>query len=140
MIEELDFNPGDDELRVVYIDRVGKDVDGNNIFHFLCAFDISDVWCEEWSEKPACNCRHLQPEGQYDRVFEVKTTVDFVLGQENCCCSYQDICDGCVSMAYENIDTYEEYPDFRIDFNYGDLLCDIEDLLSKKDITGRFVD
>ena len=140
MIEDIDFTDNNnDELKVVYIDRVGKDVDGNNIYHFLCATDLDEVWCEEWGEKPACNCRNLQPDGQYEKVLELKTDVDFVLGQENCCCSYQDICDGCVAMAYENIDGYEEYPEMRFVFKYGESLYEIEKKLSKRDMFLRFI-
>ena len=140
MIDNIVFDSEDNGLRVIYIDRVGKDIDGNNVFHFLCTYGVTEVWCEEWGDKPACNCRHLQPEGQFDRVFEVKTDIDFVLGQENCCCSYQDVCDGCVAMAYENIDAYEEYPDFRLVFGYGDKLEEIEEKLSKREVIGRFVE
>lgn len=146
MFEDLDFSENketrsnDYNLKVVYIVRVGEDTEGKKMFHFLCAKDIEDVWCEEWGEKPACNCRHLQPEEKdYDDVLELKSDIDFILGQENCCCSYQDVCDGCVAMAYENIDGYEEYPSLRLVFHYGDTLDDISEQLAKRDLTLHYI-
>lgn len=139
MIENIDFTSENDGLKVVYIVRVGETSDGEKIFHFLCSRDTDDIWCEEWGDKPACICKHLQPEGELDAVLELKSDVDFILGQENCCCSYQDVCDGCVAMAYENIDGYEEYPSVRLVFSYAEALEDVETELAKRDLTLHFV-
>lgn len=145
-IDEIDFNvedkttEDDDKLKVIYIVRVGEDTEGNKLFHFLCTKDVDNVWAEEWGEKPACNCRYLQPEEQYyETVLELKSDIDFILGQENCCCSYQDVCDGCVAMAYENIDGYEEYPPIRLIIHYGDYLDDVEEQLAKRDLTLHYI-
>lgn len=146
MIEEIDFNvedrPSDEteQLKVIYIVRVGEDTEGNRIFHFLCTKNIENVWAEEWGEKPACNCHFLQPdESNYETVLELKSDIDFILGQENCCCSYQDVCDGCVAMAYEDIDGYDEYPEIRLIFHYGESLDDIEQELAKRDLTLHYI-
>jgi hypothetical protein len=142
MIDDIDFGINEtenetieDDLKLIYISKVGIDTEGNNIYHFLATKDINDVWCEEWSEKPACNCRFLKPqENQYDAVFELKTPIVFVLGQESCCCSFQDVCDGCLALAYENIDTYEEYPSIRLIFYYGQDIGEIDCELGKRDL------
>lgn len=134
MFENLVFENGS-ELKIIYIMRIGEDAEGKKIFHFIFSNDIDNVWAEEWGEKPACNCRYLQPDEQYyNRIMELKSDIDFILGQENCCCSYQDVCDGCVSIAYENIDGYEEYPENRLIFRYGDTLEYIEEQLAKRDL------
>jgi hypothetical protein len=146
MFDEIDFNnennqpKNTDDLKVIYIERVGKDIDGKKIFHFLCGKDIENVWAEEWGEKPACNCKYLQPDERfYETVLELKSDIDFILGQENCCCSFQDVCDGCVAMAYENIDGYNEYPPLRIIIRYGETLDNVEEQLAKRDLTLHFI-
>lgn len=144
MIEDIDFNTEentvDEKLKVIFVVRVGKTPDNQNIYHLLCKENIDEVWCEEWGEVPACACRHLQPEeGEYTVTVELKTDIDFVLGQENCCCSYQDVCDGCIAMAYENINGYEEYPSPRLIFYYGQELDDIEKELAKRDLVTKMI-
>lgn len=138
--EPEDEEPEEDKLKVIYIVRVGEDTEGNNIFHFLCSKDIDTVWNEEWGEKPACNCKYLQPDEMfYDTVLELKSNIDFILGQESCCCSYQDVCDGCIAMAYENIDGYEEYPPFRLIFKYGETVEHIEAELEKRELRIHYI-
>lgn len=135
MIDDIDFNVEDEKLKVIYILPVGVDSEGKNIYNFLCTGDIDNVWMEEWGEKPACNCRFLQPnEGDYEKVYELKTDILFTLGQDSCCCSYQDVCDGCLAIAYENIDSYEEYPPLRLIFYYGQEIDEIKCELAKRDL------
>lgn len=147
MIDDIDFGINDteneiveDDLKLIYISKVGTDTDGNNIYHFLATKNIDDVWCEEWGEKPACLCSFLKPQqDQYDTVFELKTPITFVLGQDSCCCSFQDVCDGCLALAYENIDTYEEYPSIRLIFYYGQDIGEIDCELGKRDLKLTYV-
>ena len=115
--------------------------DGMNIYHLLYSNCIDTVWNEEWSEKPACACGHLQPEPEaYQYIKELKTRINFSLGQEQCCHTYQDVCDHCVALAAESIDEYEEYPSpFRLVLNYGDRMEDIERMLAQRDLKTRYI-
>ena len=57
----------------------------------------------------------------------VRTTMKFDLAQKCNCFSMQDCIDGCIALAWENIDDYEEYPENgRLVFNFGEAFEDVE--------------
>lgn len=63
----------------------------------------------------------------------MKIKLDLI--QNNCCFSISDCYDGIVSMAWENMDEYEEYPeDGRLFFNFGETLSKVERKLAMKNI------
>ncbi|MBP5722370.1 MAG: hypothetical protein J6X18_02140 [Bacteroidales bacterium] len=141
MFEETEQTQSENVPRLIYVDKVGTTSDGVNTYHFMYSDSIDDVWVEQWSEKPACNCRYLCPDNeQVSYVKEVKTDVDFKLAISDCCHSYQDCVDDCVSICYEDIDRYIEYPEpFRIVLHYGDTMEEVDAVLAKRDIVSRFV-
>lgn len=134
--EETDVTP-----RLVYVMKVGTDGDGENIYHFYYSERIDDVWTEQWGEKPACNCRFLKPDDEMIKYTkELKTNIVLTLGQDSCCSSYQDVCDGCIAIAYENIDEYEEYPEpFRIVIKYGETIDEVDKTFAQRDLKITFV-
>lgn len=129
------------DLKIVYIVYMGKDHDNKNVYQFLLAKDESEVWGEDWNEKPAANCRFLTPtEDMYEYVKELKTDIKLDLAQDNTCVSMQDVRDHVQCLASENLDNYEEYPENgRIVIQFGDILYDIEKLLGKRDLHMKFV-
>ena len=139
--KELEYNDGSQDLKVIYILYLGEDCDGNNTYQFLIAEDESEVWGEDWNEKPAANCRFLKPdESLYDYVKELKTDLIFDLAQENCCVSMQDVRDHVHCLASENLDYAEDYPeDGRIVIQFGDSLRDLERMLGRRNLTMRFI-
>lgn len=146
MIEEIDFSEdgigeeATDENRLMYVVKVGKSGD-NNIYHMLYTDNIDNIWMEQWSEKPACNCRNLEPEkSMCSYAKEIRTEIEFNLGQDSCCHSYQDVCDGVVSIMSEDIDSYEEYPEpFRIVLRFGDAMDDVDKILAQRNVVSEFV-
>lgn len=150
MFENIEFTETDvqnEELennktpRLIYVDKIGTTPDGQNIYHFMYSDDIDRVWMEQWSEKPACNCRYLCPETEFvSYTKELKTEIDLITCTLACCNSFQDICDGILSIAYENIDGYVEYPEpFRIVLHFGDTMDDVDAVLAKRDMITKFV-
>lgn len=129
------------ELYVVYILSLGQDHDGYNTYQFLIAKDSSEVWGEDWNEKPAGNCRFLTPtEDMYDYVKELKTNIILDLAQDNACFSMQDCRDSIIPLAYENLDQAEEYPENgRIVIHFGDTLYNAELQLARRDLNMKFI-
>lgn len=127
--------------RLVYVSKIGTDGEGKNIYHFYYSDDIDNIWMEQWGEKPACNCRFLKPEDEMIKYTkELKSFLSLTLGQDSCCSSYQDVCDGCVAIVYENIDEYEEYPEpFRIVIRYGETMDEVDKIFAQRDIKMTFV-
>ncbi len=151
MIEKINFSenapqPEDTpetnaQPRLIYVLKVGTDNSGLNIYRFLYSEEIDSVWMEQWSEKPACNCRFLKPEpSMYSYVKEIRTDVELILGQSCCCNSYGDVCDGVLSIAYESIDNAPTYPEpFRIVLHFGDTMEGVDKTLAQRDIVSKFV-
>lgn len=131
-----------DELKVVYIINLGLDHEGLYTYQFLISEDESNVWGEEWNEKPAGNCRNLTPaEDMYQYVKELKCNLVFDLAQDNSCYSMQDVRDHIVCLASENLDDAEEYPEKgRIVIHFGDTLDKVEQMLGKRDLFLRFIE
>ncbi len=128
-------------LKVIYINYLGKDYDNQNIYQFLLSKDESEVWGEDWNEKPAANCRFLTPsEDMYEYVKELKTDIVLDLAQDNSCVSMQDVRDHVMCLAYENLDNAEEYPENgRIVIHFGDYLNDVEEMLGKRDLYMKYI-
>lgn len=129
--------------KIVYINYVGKDVDGLNIYQFLLSTDTENTFAEGWDEKPAGNISNdilMINKNMYEYVKELKTKINLELAQDNFCFSMQDCRDNIVALAYENIDAYEEYPeDGRIVIHFGDALDKIEAMLAKRNLKLKFI-
>ena len=65
----------------------------------------------------------------------MKTTIGFDLIQDNGCFSFKQAMDGVVSLCFENIDDYDEYPeDGRLFFMFGEPLEEVQRKLALKNI------
>lgn len=138
-IIEVD-NTDDDNLKVIYVNHLGVDFEGNNIYQMLLSHDTEDTWAEFWEQKPACNCGDLTPDtSMYDYVKEFKAPFKFDLAQDNCSFSMQDCRDHCVALASENLDEAEEYPEVRVVIQFGDDADDVERLLLRRNIRTKFI-
>lgn len=137
--EEKSYTPvHTDELRVVYVHYVGKDLNGNHVYHFLVGEDIKEVWGEGWSELPAGNIRKsymMIDNDMYSYIKELKSPCRLGLATDSGCFSMQDCRDHCIALAWEDLSEAEEYPDKgRIVLQYGELLDDFEVMLAKRDL------
>lgn len=125
-------------LFLVYVNRLGIENDGDNIYQLFFSSNPDDVFGEGWNEIPACNVRRdiiTIKKDMYDAIAEIKTDIVLDFAQDCCCFSMQDAKDDIVALAYENLDGLEEYPDPRIVLHFGDNLEEIQDLFSKRFLT-----
>lgn len=130
-------------IKVCYINFLGKNTDNLNVYQFMFTETPDDVFCEGWSEKPACNISNdiLIPDNEmYQYVAELKTDIILDLAQDNCCFSMQDCRDKIIALASENLDSAEEYPDDgRIVIHFGDSFTEIEEMLEMRDLKIKFI-
>ena len=130
-------------IKVCYINYLGKNTDGLNVYQFMFTDNPDDVFCDGWSEKPACNISNevlIPEEDMYQYVAEVRTDLVFDLAQDNCCFSMQDCRDNIVALASENLDSAEDYPDDgRIVIHFGDSFNYLEEMLEKRGLKLRFI-
>lgn len=125
-----------EEVYLCFINLIGEEVDGYYRYEFIFTDKIDEVFGEDWEYKPAGMVNTIIPSDEYiTEVHIVKTKIKFDLIQNNMCFGMQDAMDGIVSIAYENMDAYESYPDDgRLFFMFGESFDEVERKLAMKSI------
>lgn len=131
----------EDNLKVIYILKLGVNADGDNIYQFLISENTEETWADGWEQKPASLMRNLTPEDDmYDYIGEVVTDINLDLAQENSCYSMQDCRDNIIALASENLDEADEYPEKgRIVIHFGDSVTEVKKMLGKRDLVMEYV-
>lgn len=129
-------NLNEEEVYLCFINLIGEENDGYYRYEFIFTDKLNDVFGENFDQKPACLVNNLEVDDEYiTEIHNVKMKIKLDLIQNNCCFSISDCYDGIVSMAWENMDEYEEYPeDGRLFFNFGETLSKVERKLAMKNI------
>ena len=121
-------------LHLVFVDLVGKDEEVYN-YDFYFSKNPDTFWgigfdCE------FANQDIPEPDPKtYDEVKRVRTLIPFFLAQKNRCFSMKHVVDGVISVAFEDISDYDEYPEpYRIVLHFGDTLESVEEKLSGRQV------
>lgn len=126
------------ELYLCFIRLIGEENDGFYRYEFIFTDNVDEVWSDndDFAQKPACLVNNMMVAEQYvTEVHIVKTKIKLDLIQDSCCFSVSDSYDGCISLAWENIDDLEEFPqDGRIFFKFGETFEEVENKLAMKNI------
>ena len=124
------------DVFLLFVRLIGEENDGYYRYEFIFTDNPDEAWGEDWEHKPAGLVNDLIPSDEYiTEVHIVKTKIKFDLIQNNMCFGMQDAMDGIVSIAYENMDSYESYPDDgRLFFMFGESLDEVERKLAMKSI------
>jgi len=134
---ENDIEDDEIEVRLGFIRLIGEETDGYYRYEFIFTDNIDEFWGEEFNQKPACLVNNLAPSDEYiTEIHIVKMKIKLELLQHNCCFSYSDGMDGIISIAWEDISDYDEYPDERgrLFFMFGETLNKVENKLAMCDI------
>ena len=125
-----------EEVRLCFIRLIGEENDGYYRYEFIFTDNIDEVFSEDFSQKPACLVNELMVDEQYvTEIHIVKMKIKLDLIQDSCCFSVSDSYDGIVSLAWENMDGYEEYPEEgRLFFKFGETFEEVEEKLAIKNI------
>lgn len=123
------------ELFLIYINVIGKDWKGLNLYEFIFTDDKSDIDGEDWDAIPAAG-RPSPPHEEYVKKVGRLTTDNFVLNviQESDSFSVWDAVDGVIALGWENMDDYDEYPEKRLAFNFGESIESVQDKLYGQDL------
>lgn len=122
------------EVYLGFVRLIGEENDGYYRYEFIFTDNPDEFWGESFEYKPCCLVNELIPSDEYiTEIHIVKTKIKFDLIQNNCCFGMQDCMDGIVALAYENIDSYEEYPNERgrLFFMFGESFGIVEERLAK---------
>jgi hypothetical protein len=122
------------ELFLIYINYVGKNYLGNYIYEFIFSDTTDDIDGDEWDTFPASG----RPEPPHENfiksvgVLESELKLDVVQNSDTF--AVWDAVDGVISLAWENINAYDSYPDKRLCFRFGESINDVSDKLYEKDL------
>jgi len=121
-------------MKLVYINKIGKNWKGNYIYEFLFSDTLKDIDGEGWDSYPSSGNPEA-PEGKFiKKTGSLNTTLKLDLVQESDSFAMWDAVDGVVSMAWENMEGYEDYPEKRLFFSFGEDIKSVNDKLYEKDI------
>jgi len=121
-------------MNLVYINKIGQNWKGNYIYEFLFSDTLEDIDGEGWDSYPSSG-NPEPPEGRFVKeTGMLDTTLKLDLVQESDSFAMWDAVDGIVSMAWENMEGYDEYPEKRLFFAFGEDIESVNDKLYEKDI------
>jgi hypothetical protein len=106
-------------MYLIYINEVGKNWKGEYTYEFLFSNSTENVDGEYWDVIPSSG-RPEPPNSELVKsVGKLITDIKFKLVQESDTFAMWDAVDGIVSLAWEDIDEYEQYPEVRLHFPFG---------------------
>jgi len=123
-------------MKLIFIRNVGELFDGKFVYEFIFAEKIEGIDGEGWDAYPASGNPEPPEKGYIDKVGRFETDeFSLMCIQNSDTFAVWDAVDGVVALAWEDItEGYDEYPDNRIKFFYGDDLEKVTDLLYSRDI------
>lgn len=119
---------------LIYINHVGQNYTGNYIYEFLFSDSLVGVDGLEWDEFPAAGKPSPPDEAFVTMMSTLKGELKFELVQESDSFSVWDAVDGIVSLGWEDVSEYEEYPESRLFFKFGETAQSVVDKFYSRDI------
>ncbi len=132
-MENPKINKGN--YKLVYINNVGTEWDGDNLYEFLFSNTPEDVDGYGWDIVPASGQAKPPVRDLIGLVGKVNTDITFKLVQDSDTFAYWDSVDGIVSIGWEDIDDYTTYPESRLFFKYGESVDSVVDKLYERDLS-----
>ena len=123
------------ELYLIYVNRIGEDWVGNNLYEFLFSDKTENVDGDDWDAYPASG-RPSPPNSNFVKKVGRLVTGDLKLKlvQNSSEFAVWDAVDGVVALAWEDMDDYDEYPENRIAIHFGEDIKSVEDKLYEHDL------
>lgn len=120
-------------MKLVYINEIGADWTGKNMYEFLFSDDVTSIDGDDWDAYPASG-RPEPPSGEFiKKVGRLTTELKFDLVQDSDTFALWDAVDGVIALGWENLTEYDEYPESRLYFSFGDEIGGVEDALYERD-------
>lgn len=120
------------KLRLVFVDKVGE-IDGTYEYDFYFAINPDNFWGYGFDCEYANQDEAIPDVRTCDKIYRLRSTIPFFTIQENRCFSIQHAVDNIVSVAFEDISDYDEYPEpYRIVFMFGEYYDSVEGKLASR--------
>jgi hypothetical protein len=124
---------------LLYINGLGPNYKGENIYEFIFGDSLEDVWGENWEARPA-NGYPSPPDVDHVKKVGVLThnEITLELVQNSDVFSVQDSIDGVIALGWEKEDEIDFSLVKRLVFKYGDQEQDVKDKLYERDLVLQF--
>jgi len=125
---------------LIYINGLGPNYKGDNIYEFIFSDTTEDIWGENWESKPA-NGYPSPPDIEYIKKVGTlkKDSIVLDLVQESDVFSVLDAIDGVIALGWEKENNEVDFSIVkRLVFKYGDTEQEVKDKLYERDIVLEF--
>jgi hypothetical protein len=125
---------------LIFINGLGPNYKGDNMYEFIFSDDIKNVWDETWDSKPS-NGYPKPPELEYIKKVGVlkNTSMEFELIQNSDFFSFTDAMDGVISIGWEKENEDIDFTNTkRLVFKFGETEQEVKDKLYERDIVLEF--
>ena len=120
-------------MQLIYIENIGQEVNGNNIYNFYFSDNIKNI-NPEWNYDINGLTNPDKPK-YYKLIKVLKASIPLLCVQNNMCMGMMHAVDGVTALAFENIADYDEYPeDGRLVFYFGENINNVNEKLENKNI------
>lgn len=123
-------------MKLVYINGLGPNFKGDNMYEFIFSDDLENVWGESWDSQP-CNGNPKPPDLEYVKKVGVlkNTQIDLELIQNSDFFSFTDAIDNIIALGWEkeneeNLNKSQS----RLVFHFGNTEKEVKDKLYERDI------
>ncbi|MAH43667.1 hypothetical protein CL614_08185, partial [archaeon] len=107
-------------MKLVYINKIGQNWKGNLIYEFLFSDVLKNIDADGWDSYPASNNPEPPEEKFIKKTGTLITEIKLDIIQESDSFAMWDAVDGIIALAWENLDGYDEYPNSRLFFTFGE--------------------
>lgn len=125
-------------MYLIYINKIGKNWKDEFIYEFIFSDSIDEIDGEDWDSYPAAGNPSPPNVDFIKKVGTLTTTLNLDVIQNSESFSIWDSVDGVISMAWENLDGYEEYPETRLFFKFGEPINSVDDKLYERDLILKY--
>jgi hypothetical protein len=124
---------------LIYVNKLGSNYKGENLYEFIFSDSIKDIWGESWDSKPA-NGYPSPPNIEFvTKVGVLKNVLDFEVLQNSDIFSIIDGMDDVIALAWENESEQVNFDiQKRLVFRFGDTIESVKNKLYERDIVLEF--
>ena len=123
-------------MRLVYINELGPNYKGDNIYEFIFSETEQEVWGDDWDKQPSGGSPTPPNIEFVDKVGTLKNSeIELSLIQKSDFFGMYDAVDGIIALGWESENSEGLTADTkRLVFHYGEDIKSIEDKLYERDI------
>tara|TARA_R110002012_G_scaffold62266_4_gene163823 strand:- start:54741 stop:55145 length:405 start_codon:yes stop_codon:yes gene_type:complete len=124
---------------LVYVNELGPNYKGQNVYEFIFSDNLSGIWGEDWDKTPAQGSPTPPQIGTINKVGTLYgSNIQFELIQNSDYFGMCDAVDNVIALCWEIYDD-ENTTDSRLVFSFGEDLKSVEDKLYTKDLILNYV-